>query len=194
MSVDSTTYRLGAMIKSPWDFFESAGRFVVDFGFGSLLEKFEEYFGRSAAKCLVALVGFAVIAVCLGLIWEFAYPIIDWLTGTSAGIGAYGLIMRTGGFVLALLFLAGTASTIVDALMLRRTMEEAGEYLRIAIQEMERSAEVSEQMAEILDLAGEASDNKLSELETDNFRKLAVGTRSMVDRLRKLRSDYYGED
>lgn len=166
----------------------------MDFGFGSLLDKFEEYFGRTAAKALVALVGFAVIAVCLSLVWDFVYPIIEWFTGTSTGIGVYGYLLRFGGFIVALVTIAGTGSAVADALMLRRTMEEAGEYLRIAIDEMEKSAEVSERVAEILELTVEVPENVVSELDTEKFKKLAIATRGTAERLRKLRTDFYGHD
>lgn len=42
----------------------------MDFGFGSLLDKFEDHFGRLAAKILVGLVGLAVVAVCGSLIFN----------------------------------------------------------------------------------------------------------------------------
>lgn len=195
MRSDSATYRLDDIFKGPWTFFEIIGRFVVDFGFGSLLDKFEEYFGRVATKGLVALVGLAVVAVCLNLIWEFTYPIIDWFTGTSAGIGVYGYLVRFGGLVIALVLLGGTASAVSDALLLHRTMNEAGAYLRMAIDEMERSAEVSDRLAEIVDMLNEAvPDDAVAEMGTDKFRELANSTRFTAERLRKLRSDFYGDD
>ena len=48
--------------------FEMVGAAMMDFGFGSVIEKFEEYFGRKISKSLLALIGVTVVAGCLGVI------------------------------------------------------------------------------------------------------------------------------
>jgi len=40
----------------------------VDFGFGSLIEKFEERFGKAVTTVLLAIVGMGIAAGCIGLI------------------------------------------------------------------------------------------------------------------------------
>jgi hypothetical protein len=43
----------------------------MDFGFDGFLEKFEQHFGRGLTKALLLLIGLAITAACLGVIWQY---------------------------------------------------------------------------------------------------------------------------
>jgi hypothetical protein len=49
----------------------SNGRVTMDFGFGAILDKIEEHFGRRVTRWLLVLVGLAVAAACVGVIWTW---------------------------------------------------------------------------------------------------------------------------
>jgi hypothetical protein len=58
-------------LSSALTWFESVGRTVTDFGFGSLVGKYEEYFGRRVTRALLIIVGLSVVAVGVGAIWQW---------------------------------------------------------------------------------------------------------------------------
>lgn len=41
----------------------------MDFGFGDILKMFEDYFGRRVTAALLVLVGLAIVAACVSVIW-----------------------------------------------------------------------------------------------------------------------------
>jgi hypothetical protein len=86
---------------SPLTFLEQVGRVVTDFGLGSLVGKYEEYFGRGVTRALLIIVGLAVVAAGVGAIWQWLIsPLLTFfntplwgrtlisLVWTAAGIGA----------------------------------------------------------------------------------------------------------
>jgi hypothetical protein len=90
----------------------------VDFGFASLLEKFEEHYGKRSGKALVGLIGAAVVAVCLGLIWGFLAPMFGWITDTATGSSALWIATRIVGFlfvIAALMAGGGAFATYLEA-------------------------------------------------------------------------------
>jgi hypothetical protein len=60
--------RLTAALAAP-TLSERVGRTAaMDFGFGAFLEKFEEYYGKTATRVLVGAMGAAVAAACISLV------------------------------------------------------------------------------------------------------------------------------
>jgi vacuolar-type H+-ATPase subunit E/Vma4 len=60
------------------------GGMLVDFGFGSLIDKFEERFGRRVTTVLLAVVGLGIFAGCVGLIaGNLIKPSIDLYNATD---------------------------------------------------------------------------------------------------------------
>lgn len=118
----------------------------MDFGFASLLDKFEEHYGRRAGKVLVGLIALAVVVVCLGLIWGFIAPIVAWINGSVEDQSIWAFIARGIGFVIGLFFLMACAagfSTVLEARNLMRlsasivddahqTTQQAEEFLLLS--------------------------------------------------------------
>lgn len=92
-------------------------------GFGGFIEKFEEYFGRRATRWLLATMGAAIFAVCLGAVWQWlAAPIFaafenhTWpkkLAGLFYFLGA--AILGSLMFIAISLAFAGLRGRIMDA-------------------------------------------------------------------------------
>lgn len=102
-----TSAASGLRIASPLKFFERVGRMALDLGVGGFLEKFEEHFGRWPTKVLLTLIGLAISAICLGVIWQYLVsPVLAFfrvpgrlLTLTQVMVGG---AMISAGSVLAL--------------------------------------------------------------------------------------------
>lgn len=94
-------------------------RFVMDLGFGAFLEKFEEYAGKGATKCLVILIGSSVALVCANLIWTMAIrPVVGGILQAYQAGGFWALAFGIFGLALAValgfgacLFTYGTLAT-----------------------------------------------------------------------------------
>lgn len=86
---------------SPINFIVRVGRYVVDFGFASLLEKFEEHYGKTAGKILVGFVGAAVLSVCVGFIGSFFKGIYEVYIGAFQNKSFYEFTFKSLEFVLA---------------------------------------------------------------------------------------------
>lgn len=71
----------------------------MDFGFGDILNKIEEEFGKRITRWLLMLVGVAVAAGCVGVIWTaLVAPLLTFLgspqraqTGWSIALVAFGI-------------------------------------------------------------------------------------------------------
>ncbi len=58
----------------------------MDVGFGAVLEKFEEYFGKRTTKLLLILIGLAIAAVCNGAVWQWIVsPILVFIQSPTWG-------------------------------------------------------------------------------------------------------------
>lgn len=58
-----------------------AGRAMMDLGLGSIIDKFEEYFGRRVTRLLLILIGLAVVAGCVSVIWSWLIaPLLAFLS------------------------------------------------------------------------------------------------------------------
>ncbi len=59
---------------------------MMDFGFGTFLDKFEQFYGKWATRFLVGLIGASIVAFCLALIWSsIIAPLTDWASNTPQG-------------------------------------------------------------------------------------------------------------
>lgn len=68
----------------------------MDFGFDGFLDKFEQHFGKAATKCLLLLIGMAIAAVCIGLIWQWLIsPVLTFLQAPGR-MEAIGRILVAG--------------------------------------------------------------------------------------------------
>ncbi|MER9748424.1 hypothetical protein [Mesorhizobium sp. M0140] len=98
---------------------------IVDFGFASLLDKFEEHYGKRAGKFLVGLIGAAVVSVCFSLIWQFISPLIGWATTTANGTSAVWLIWRGVSAMAAIAVLIAGGASVAAAIDAKRLVREA---------------------------------------------------------------------
>ncbi|MBB3991557.1 hypothetical protein [Croceicoccus naphthovorans] len=65
----------------------------MDLGFGSLVEKFEEHFGRWPTRVMLAVIGLAAMTVCVRLIiLDAIVPIVQFILG-AGGQSALELIV-----------------------------------------------------------------------------------------------------
>lgn len=167
-------YRVSTAVAAlyPLTVFERLGRFVVDFGFASLLDKFEEHYGKRAGKALVGLVGATVVVVCLGLIWGFISPLVQWLNDTSTGYSVLALVTRFAGFAFAIWMLITAGAALSTYLEARHMASQAASFLDEAADVLQESKEVlhglkgtvarldeSGEMIAKLDLAAGRADN-----------------------------------
>jgi len=64
---------------------ERVGRWLMDFGFGSLVEKFEERVGRRATTVLLYGIGAATLIICVNtVITQGIIPVVDFVRGVSS--------------------------------------------------------------------------------------------------------------
>jgi hypothetical protein len=136
----------------------------MDVGFGAVLEKFEEYFGKGVTRAFLILVGLAISAVCVGAIWQWLVgPLLGfldspqrWRTITRLSIIAFGL----GAGVGIGMFLINGLSRWIDIkfsvrriAQLVRMTDEANELLD-RTEERLQYAELAVQRAEAIAEAG----------------------------------------
>ena len=132
----------------------------MDLGFGSLVEKFEEHFGRWPTKFMLAMVGLTALTFCVRtLINDAIYPVIEYVRGidsssslkliasVSTGALASGLFAFIGGLVLRLIFTRKADQIIARA---QKNMNEAREI----------AADARNQISEMKTLLAEISDRR----------------------------------
>lgn len=84
---------------------------MTDFGFGSLVGKYEEYFGQRVTRALLIVVGLAVVAVGVGAIWQWLIaPVLSFfqtpLWGRTLTQLAFAAIAIGGGVAVGLMLVA----------------------------------------------------------------------------------------
>ncbi len=68
---------------------------MMDFGFGSFLEKFQEFYGKRATKVLVGAIGISVLVFCIGLVWSTVVdPVWNWTSDTVERSSTAYLFMK----------------------------------------------------------------------------------------------------
>ena len=100
----------------------------MDFGFGSLVDKFEEYVGRRPTRLLLWLAAVAAFVVCIRtIITEGILPIAVTLRAISSD-SAFALFQKVGVGV----FIASASGLVffgIVRLLLARAVTQAGEHV-----------------------------------------------------------------
>ena len=132
----------------------------MDFGFSGLLNKFEEHFGARATRGLLVIIGLAVTALCLNILWtKLLIPIFRTIDGAKPTEWSWTAILTTLFHISELLAVFGFASTVLDAYRRRLDREAIDSLIQDANYNVERARELhtsNEQTYEtaVADLAG----------------------------------------
>ena len=112
-------------------FAETVGRRIaVDFGFGALLDKIEEHFGKGVLKVFLVLIGLAVALFCGKMIWEIALgPLTTFLISTVANGQWIKALVQIFWMAIAVALGVGLASLISANLMSWRDYKRGKELL-----------------------------------------------------------------
>ncbi|TIO14917.1 MAG: hypothetical protein E5X86_22615 [Mesorhizobium sp.] len=170
---------------SPFEVFERIGGFVVDFGFASLLEKFEEHYGKRAGKVLVGLIGMAVVAVCFGVIWQFISPIIGWATETAEGTSAVWFVWRAASAIVALVILAAGGAAVAAAIETKQLVRDAEEVLDGAFDIFEASTRSLERAKGLIDNVNSGA--KIVDIDPDQSARLISDARATLTKMKKTK-------
>lgn len=68
----------------------------MDFGFDGFLDKFEQHFGKFLTKLLLLLIGLAITAVCIGIIWQYLVAPVVAFFGVPGRVEAFARIVTIG--------------------------------------------------------------------------------------------------
>lgn len=120
---------------------ERVGRKIMDLGFGSLVEKFEEHFGRWPTRAMLAIIGLAAMIVCVRLIiLDAVLPVIDFVRGVG-GQSALGLVLK----VLSVAAGAAIAAFVTGGIFRWFVARKADEIIARAQEHAARSQEILEE-------------------------------------------------
>lgn len=134
-------------------------RLLVDFGFGSFLEKFEEHFGKWPIRFLLLLIGLTATLACGKLIWEIALgPLIDAIT--KAGL----VVTALKAFWMGVAFAAGCAAA--SGFYVAYSKWRIGRSLVDIEQRQNELISKSERIGRQNDLFYEETEQKLAEMRT----------------------------
>ena len=165
---------------------ETVGRFVVDFGFASLLDKFQEHYGRLATKLLVGLIGVAVVAVCLGLIWQFLYPIIEWTNNTAAGHSLWSMAFRFAGFLSALAVLIAGGAAVAAAIDAKQMVRASEDLIGQAVLTFEAATNALVEAKGLIDDINNGA--TVTDVDPKRTGKLITDAQDSLQRLRDVES------
>lgn len=91
----------------------------MEFGFGSLVDKLEEYFGRRATGAFLSVLGVgAVVIVGREIVGTFI-PVVNWAYNTPIGSSVWYWVYRSITFVSSVVFLVLLFSFIASMVSLR---------------------------------------------------------------------------
>lgn len=131
--MSSVSAPLFRSLTSPLAWFESVGRTVTDFGFGSLVGKYEEYFGRGVTRALLIVVGFGVVAAGIGATWQWLIaPLLTFFNTPVWGQTLISLVWRAAGLGAAIAVGLFLTSAILEWRRSQRTkavLEDARQVL-----------------------------------------------------------------
>lgn len=73
----------------------------MDFGFGAVLEYFEKYFGKRVTFAILVVLGLAIVAVGISLIWTWLIdPVLKFLDTPLWGQSLASIFWRIGGIIM----------------------------------------------------------------------------------------------
>jgi uncharacterized membrane protein (Fun14 family) len=137
--------------------FEWVGRMAMDIGLGSVIDKFEEHWGKEATKFLLAVIGLAVICLCLGVVWSTVIkPLVQLVdemfpdpgTPRARAIAKFGVFLAL--FMAGLNMVLHYVDRYIGARLRRQARERAIE--RIYSNALERKMLTLEQVDELRSL------------------------------------------
>lgn len=173
---------------------------MVDFGFGSFIEKFEDYFGRSVTKTILAILGFGVVVIVLGAVWEVLAPLFNWATNTATGSSATYLAYRIVLIVAAIGFLVSTAANFAQMIEYRGRIRSFFVELDSFAEAMDQAAWFTDESKAIMQdakvlleeekaaLIGDRTDDKIAELDSaiESSGRTSQEMREMAEKVRSL--------
>jgi hypothetical protein len=151
---------------NPFAMMEWLGRrLVMDFGFGAILEKFEQHFGQRAVKIILGLIGLAIALTCAKVIWEIALgPTVSFaaqLTKNSSlwevGVRVfwYGIAWVAGAAVS--LFIAGSLVVWKQTRQLNALLSQAEDVSIEVHATLERAEAITERAVAIVSAASKGA-------------------------------------
>lgn len=126
---------------------ERVGRWIMDFGFGSLVDKFEERIGRRATSALLWLAAVALFVTCArAIILDGLVPLLDFVRGVSSesALSFFGSIVL--GAIVAVV--SGVIFAAVVSFIVRRVV---GRYVMRANEHVKRAEQITLETKELND-------------------------------------------
>lgn len=166
---------------SPLTFFERVGRAVSDFGFGSLVEKYEEYFGRAVTRAILIVVGLAVVATGVGAIWTWLVsPLLTFFRTPIWGQTLTQLMLTTvaiGGGIALSFSLSQELARLRHVRAIKKMRDEAARDFEKIITDTKRrtgallaQTEAAHESAEL----SHAKGNEVMNMAADLFRQIVA--------------------
>jgi hypothetical protein len=101
-----------------------ARRVLMDFGFGSLVDKFEEHIGRAATSVLLWLAAMSAFTICLKtIIADGIIPLVELLRGIASRPQRFSAAELSLMFVVGLI--SGTATVVTMNIAIKRAVARA---------------------------------------------------------------------
>jgi len=136
----------------------------MDFGFGSLIEKFEEHIGKRATRVLLTLSAVALLVVILNTIITMGILPV-WKAVQGASSQPFLAVLKTVGVGSLLAIVAALVLAVVLRLLLRRLIERANEYVQRASDHVARAEKFAEDIYQRIEADTESVWLLISEAE-----------------------------
>ncbi|MER9677559.1 hypothetical protein [Mesorhizobium sp. M0208] len=161
---------------------------MVDLGF---LDKFEEYFGRRAAKGLVGLAAAGAVIVILGGAWSYVSPVVAW--ANTDGLSWSQFALRAVTFLVsmgALIYWGSMAAQAMESRARQRQffadVENVTDQLHGFAAEMEKAAAIQDEMLEIFEESVSLLDSLKDRKTAEELRKNIKRSQSTRDSIRRV--------
>jgi ABC-type multidrug transport system fused ATPase/permease subunit len=158
---------------------------MMDVGFGSVIEKFEQHYGSRAAKVLLGLIALAIVAACVAIIWQWLVsPVLTFFKSPER----FRLLVQL--LYLGLAIGIGTSVARFSARRWTREGRHVREELDQALNRNLRAAEDLQRTAEDLGRMMEENDTRLLVVNKNStpahLRQLA---RQLEEQARKFEAE-----
>ncbi|TRC85836.1 hypothetical protein FJV80_16150 [Mesorhizobium sp. WSM4310] len=161
---------------------------MVDLGF---LDKFEEYFGRRAAKALVGLAAAGAVIVMLGGAWSYVSPLVAW--ANTDGLSWSQFAFRVVTFLIsfgAVISLGSLAAQAMEARARQRQfiadVDKITDQLHAFVSEIEKAAAIQDETLAIFEESVEILDHLKDRQAAESLRKTIKKSQSTRDSMRRL--------